>query len=300
VSPTGPTVVGNGRGAGRATLALVLAAFLWGSTFLVVQDATDDAAVMPFLAARFLIGAAVLWPFARRRAPRPTEWRDGVLAGLLFLGGYVFQTVGIQYTTSSSSAFITYLLVVFVPVIDAFVLRRAPSFVTIVGVAAAIVGLVLLSGGASGFGKGEWLTLGCALCFAAHLLVLDRVTRRNDAVRLTFVQVLTVGLGCLVPGLVFGGYGFGLPAWAAALFTGVGATAVSVLCMVWAQRVVPPARTAIILLLEPVFAALLGYVAGERLGGRGFLGAGLILAAVLWTELVPDRLGEARPHHADV
>ena len=71
--------------------------------------------------------------------------------------------------------------------------------------------------------------------------------------------------------------------------------------MVWAQRVVPPARTAIILLLEPVFAALLGYVAGERLGGRGLLGAVLILAAVLWTELVPDRAGEQpQPHHADV
>jgi drug/metabolite transporter (DMT)-like permease len=293
-------VTAPGRGAGRASLALVLAAFLWGSTFLVVQDATDDAAVMPFLAARFLIGAAVLWPFARRRPAHPTEWRDGVLAGVLFLGGYVFQTVGIQYTTSSSSAFITYLLVVFVPLMNVFIVRRAPSFVTIVGVAMAIVGLVLLSGGASGFGKGEWLTLGCALCFAAHLLVLDHVTLRNDAVRLTFIQVLTVGLGCLVPGLLLGGFAFGLPAWGAAAFTGVGATAVAVLCMVWAQRVVPPARTAIILLLEPVFAAFLGYLAGERLGGRGFLGAVLILAAVLWIELVPEPSVPREPHQADV
>ena len=290
-----------GQPAGRASLALVLAAFLWGSTFLVVQDATEDASVMPFLAARFLIGAAVLWPFARRRPASSTEWRDGVLAGALFLGGFVFQTAGIQYTTSSSSAFITYLLVVFVPLINAVVLRRFPGPVTVMGVGLAIVGLVLLSGGASGFGKGEWLTLGCALCFAAHLLVLSRVTLRNDPVRLTCIQVLTVGLGCLLPGFAWGGYGFGLSAWGAALFTGIGATAVAVLCMVWAQRVVPPTRTAIILLMEPVFAALLGYVAGERLGGRGLLGAVLILAAVLWTELVRDRRGEQpQPHHADV
>jgi drug/metabolite transporter (DMT)-like permease len=293
-------VTSSGRGAGRASLALVLAAFLWGSTFLVVQDATDDAAVMPFLAARFLIGAAVLWPLARLRAAHPTEWRDGVLAGLLFLGGYIFQTVGIQYTTSSSSAFITYLLVVFVPLMNVFIVRRAPSFVTIVGVAMAIVGLVLLSGGASGFGKGELLTLGCALCFAAHLLVLDRVTLRNDPVRLTFIQVLTVGVGCLVPGLLLGGFAFGLPVWGAAAFTGIGATAVAVLCMVWAQRVVPPARTAIILLLEPVFAAFLGYIAGERLGGRGVLGALLILGAVLWIELVPEPSLPREPHQADV
>jgi drug/metabolite transporter (DMT)-like permease len=291
----------TGQPAGRASLALVLAAFLWGSTFLVVQDATDDASVMPFLAARFLIGAAVLWPFARRRAASPTELRDGIAAGALFLGGYIFQTAGIQYTTSSSSAFITYLLVVFVPLINALVIRRLPSPVTVVGVAIAVIGLVLLSGGATGFGKGEWLTLGCAICFAAHLLVLDRVTLRNDPVRLAFIQVLTVGLGCLLPGFAFGGYDFGLPAWAAAAFTGVFATAVAVLCMVWAQRFVPPARTALILLLEPVFAALLGYLDGERLGARGFLGAGLILAAVLWTELVPDRPGgQPQPHHADV
>jgi len=165
----------------------------------------------------------------------------------------------------------------------------------------AVVGLVLLSGGADGFGRGEWLTLGCAACFAIHLVYLGGITRLHDPVRLTFWQVLTVGLGCLVPGAFTGGYRFGGPAWAAAAFTGIGATAIAVLCMVWAQRVVPPARTALLLLLEPVFAAVLGYVVGERLGGRGIVGALLILAAVLLTELAPVWRGRAaEPHHADV
>ena len=77
--------------------------------------------------------------------------------------------------------------------------------------------------------------------------------------------------------------------WAAAAFCGVGATAIAFFCMVWAQRVVTEARAAIILLLEPVFAALLGYLAGERLGVGGVVGAVLILAAVLVTELAPRR-----------
>jgi len=287
--------------ASQATLALVLAAFLWGSTFLVVQDATEGAPVMAFLAARFLIAAAVLWPLARRRPASPLEVRHGLMTGSLFLAGYVFQTVGLQYTTSSSSAFITYLLVVFVPFIDAAVVRRPPGPLVVVGVALAVVGLVLLSGGSSGFGRGEWLTLGCALCFAAHLVLLDRVTSQHDPLRLTFWQVLTVGAACLLPGFGSGGFGFGVEVWAAAAFTGIGATAVAVACMVWAQRVVPPARTAMLLLLEPVFAAILGYWAGDRLGGRGFIGAALILGAVLMTELLP--MGRGRPvgpRHADV
>ncbi|MEJ7583608.1 MAG: DMT family transporter [Acidimicrobiales bacterium] len=229
----------------RASLALVLAAFLWGSTFVVVQDAVEDASILAFLAVRFLIAAVVLWPLVRRRPASPLEVRHGVAAGSLFLLGYVFQTAGLQYTTSSSSAFITYLLVVFVPVIDVVVTRRPPPPLVLTGVALAVVGLILLSGGVSGFGRGEWLTLVCALCFAAHLVLLDRVTTQHDPVRLTFWQVLTVGAVCLVPGFGSGGYGFGWTAWVAAAFTGVGATAIAVLCMVWAQRVVPPARTAV-------------------------------------------------------
>ncbi len=285
----------------RASLALVLAAFLFGSTFLVVKDATTDADVVPFLAARFLVGAMVLWPLARRRPATPHEIGHGVLAGSVFLAGYVFQTIGLQYTTGSTSAFITYLLVVFVPLINAVLLREAPGWVTAVGVVLAVVGLVLLSGGVDALGRGEWLTLGCAVCFALHIVILDRTTARHDALRLTFWQVLTVGLGCLVPGFFLGGYRFGAPAWAAAAFTGVGPTAVAVLCMVWAQRVLPPARAALLLLLEPVFAGALGYFVGDRLGGRGVLGAALILTAVLLTELVPAWRGRPIvPRHADV
>jgi drug/metabolite transporter (DMT)-like permease len=117
----------------RATLALVAAAFLFGSTFLVVKDAVEDAAVVPFLATRFLVGAAVLGFVARHRArtspARPRRRglvRGGVTAGAALAGGYLFQTAGLQYVSSTVSAFVTYLLVVFVPVLSAVVLRRSP------------------------------------------------------------------------------------------------------------------------------------------------------------------------------
>lgn len=270
--------------------ALALAGFLFGSTFLVVQDAIERADVLAFLAVRFLIAGAVLWPLARRRPASPHEIRHGLVAGGCLLVGFVLQTVGLRSTTAATSAFITYLLVVLVPVIGVVRTRHRPAGNVVVGVTLAVVGLACLSGGASGFGRGEALTVGCALAFALHIVVLGEVSGRHDPIRFTLWQVLTVGLACLVPGaLSGGGYGFDGGVWMAAAFCGVGATAAAFWCMTWGQRVVPESQAALILLLEPVSAGVLGEVAGEHLGPSGLIGAALILAAVVVAELAGDR-----------
>jgi drug/metabolite transporter (DMT)-like permease len=208
------------------------------------------------------------------------------------LAGYLAQTFGLRHTSSATSAFITYMLVVLVPLIGFVVLGRRLHRLTLIGVALAVAGLVLLTGGGGGgFGRGELLTLVCALCFAAHIVVLGEVATRHDPVRITAIQAITVGVGCGLPGLFVGGYGFPATATAAAAFTGVFATALAFLLMVDAQRVVPPARAALVLLLEPVFAGVLGYANGESLGAAGLAGAALILTAVVVAEVLPDWKG---------
>jgi drug/metabolite transporter (DMT)-like permease len=266
---------------------LVVAAFFFGSTFLVVQDAVADVEVIPFLGLRFTIAALVLVPVALRRAPSRHELRHGAFAGATLLAGYVLQTVGLQHTSAAASAFITYLLVVLVPVIGFVALGRRPHPVTFVSIVLAVGGLALLTGGETGLGRGEVLTLGCALCFAAHIVVLGEVATRHDPVRLTAIQAATVGVGCGIPGLALGGYSFPASAHAAAAFTGVFATAVAFLLMVVAQRVVSPARAALVLLLEPVFAGALSALRGEGLGPAAAAGAALILVAVALDELAP-------------
>jgi drug/metabolite transporter (DMT)-like permease len=280
----------------KADLALVATAFLFGVTFVVVQEGVEDAEPFPFLAVRFLIGLAVLAPFAVGRPRSPHLWRDGALAGLALGAGYVLQTTGLQYTTPSVSAFITYMAVVFVPIIVTIIFRRPPQPSTVVGVVVSVVGLVLLTGGVGGaFGRGEWLTLGCAFCFAVHIVILSRVAPRHDTVTLTAVQIAVVMIGCGVVGLFAGGYGLGPAAWAAALATGIGATAVAFLLQTGAQKVVSPNRAVLVLLLEPVFAALLGAILGERLGWRGALGGILILVSVVVVEVVPQLRGSDVP-----
>jgi drug/metabolite transporter (DMT)-like permease len=242
---------------------------------------------VPFLAVRFLIGAAVVWPLAARR---PVEQERGVvragfLCGAVLCAGYVFQTVGLQYVSSSVSAFITYLLVLIVPLLSAIVLRRPPTTPTIVGILLAAGGLYLLNGANPSFGKGELLTLGCAFCFAVHIILLAEFAPRYDSMRLNAVQLTAVGALCLIPGVFTGGYDFPLSVWLAALYTGVAASAVAFGLMVWAQRRVSPSRTALLLMLEPVFAAVAGAIAGDHLGLLGATGAALILAGVVLAEL---------------
>ncbi|MGH9118599.1 MAG: EamA family transporter [Acidimicrobiales bacterium] len=165
------------------------------------------------------------------------------------------------------------------------------------GVVIAVVGLALLTGGAGGggFGRGEWLTVACAVCFAVHILILSRVAARHDVGLLTATQIATVMIGCGVIGVFAGGYGMGRTAWVAALVTGIGATALAFLLPTSAQKVLGPTRVVLILLLEPVFAALLAAALGERLGLRAALGAVLILFAVVVVEVPPQIRGRDRP-----
>ena len=279
----------------RGDVALIVAAICFGSTFIAVQGAVERVEPVPFLAVRFLLAAGALWPIARRRPSSPHELRDGLTAGIALLLGYVLQTVGLQYTSSATSAFITYLLVVFVPILGFVLLGRRPHPVTLAGIAVAVVGLVLLTdpggGGAhAGFGRGELLTLGCAVAFAGHVVILGETAHRHDPIRLAAVQVGVVGAGCAIPGFFLGGYGFPASALVAAVALALVATALAFVLQVFGQRTVPPARAAILLLVEPVFAALLATVTGDPLKAVQLLGAALILSAVLLCEVVPQRL----------
>lgn len=273
----------------RGELAIVAAAVLFGSTFVVVKDAIALAEPVPFLSARFVIAALVLLPMARRRPPEPGLMLAAFWCSLALLAGYVFQTVGLQYTTGSVSAFVTYLFVVIVPVMAALFLRKLPSAWTAVGLVVATAGLVLLSGGVSSFGRGELLTLGCAFSFAAHVVLLAHFSPRHDTWKLTCAQLAMVGAFLLIPGLATGGFAFPPKAWAAAAYTAVAASAGALGLQIWGQRLIGPSRTSLLLMLEPVSAAVLGYLVGDRLGAGGVVGALLILAGIALAELFGGR-----------
>lgn len=268
----------------RPHLAVALAAVCFGSTFVVVQGAISSVGAVPFIGVRFLMASAVLLPFTWRRPRSAGTVRAGIRCGIPLLAAYLLQTIGLRYTTTSVSAFVTYLLVVLVPVLSALLLRRPAGARTWTGVLVTTVGLGLLTGPGAGFGIGVWLTLGAAGCFALNIVWIAEAAPRTDPIRVTAVQLLVVGLGSAVPGAFLGGWGFGAATLGAAAFTAVAASAVALSLQVWGQRRVGPTRASLILMLEPITAAVIGRFEGEHLGLLELAGALLILVGIAVAE----------------
>jgi len=277
-----------------AGLALLGVTVVWGATFVVVQYAVSVMPVNDFLFWRFAIAAALLAainPRALRRLDRRDTAHGGVLAGVLAVS-YVLQTIGLQTTSASVSGFITGMFLVFVPLISAALLRRSVpgSAWAAVGLAAFGLGLLSLQGFA--IGRGELLTLLCALGFALHLVLLGEWSRPATAYGLTVLQLggaaLVTGCGALLDGQL------SWPAttrmWAVVLFMAVVATMAAYLVQTWAIPVVGPVRGAVILTGEPVFAGIFGVaLAGDEVTARWVLGGLCILGAMLLVELAPRR-----------
>ncbi|HVF31542.1 MAG TPA: DMT family transporter [Acidimicrobiales bacterium] len=276
------------RGRRHGDLLVLAAALCFGSTFPVTKEALDDVGPYALVALRFLAGGLLLLPWALRRPPGEREGRAVAWCSVALLAGYLLLTVGLQRTTSTAAAFICYLLVVIVPVLSAVLLRRPPSAPVVAGVVLATAGLFLLAGdGVGRLGPGEALVLGCAVAFAVHILLLDHFGATLDPVRFTAFQLLAVGVVALVPAAVRGELGGLRPAGlAATAFLGAAGLG-GLLLQIRGQRTVGPSRTSLLLMLEPVLAAVGGYAIGERIAPWGFVGAALILLGILVSEAMP-------------
>ena len=278
----------------RAEGALVVAAFFFGITFPLVRNALEDITPFAYLLLRFGIAVVVLLPFAVAIARTTGEdrrllVRAGVLAGVLLFGAYATQTVGLQYTSPSTSAFITGLYVCFTPIFEAAVRRHLPSRWVVGGIVIATAGLFLLTGADLGFGRGEAWTLACAALFATWIVVQGAYANRLHPIPFTTAQMAVVAALAMPATGVQGTGDLTALALFAAAFTGIACSAVALSLQLYGQRRIAPSRAALILLSEPVFAAVAGYVDGERLGLTAVAGAALIVAGIGLTELGPGR-----------
>jgi drug/metabolite transporter (DMT)-like permease len=287
-----------------ATALLVGVCCLWGSTFVVVKHAVERMSVMDFLAWRFAIAAIAMFA-ARPRAVRTLGrrgWLAGLLLGLALGAGYVAQTFGLQHTPASVSGFITGLFVVFTPLCGALLVRQRLNWTTWGAVALATVGLGLISLRGLSVAGGEAITLLCAVAFALHIVGLGEWSASYDAGALAVVQLSTVAVLSIVtaaPSSLAPPPDAGV--WGAVLLTALAATAVAFFIQTWAQSVLTPTRTAVVLTMEPVFAGFFGVlVGGDHLGARILVGATLVLVAMYVVELGPRRAGSPQPGDAAV
>ncbi len=280
----------------KAHLLLVLVTFAWGATFVQIKDALRDITPLLFNTLRMILAAACLTLIYRKYVRLGREaLRAGLLLGTLLWLGYSFQTTGLVYTTPSKSAFLTGLSVILVPVFLALIWRRHINRWTSAGVAAAFVGLYLMTvpatrgdGLFSGVNRGDLLTLGCAAGFALQIIFMGRTMRVHRFEQIATVQavVAAVLMAVSTPALEHPHVTWSWRVIVAIVVTAIFCTAIAFTIQAWAQQFTPPTHTALIFMLEPVFAWATSYVLrGEKLGLRAGLGAILIVAGVLLSEL---------------
>lgn len=281
-----------------AEIALISVCAIWGLTFPLVQDAVAEMPVMTFLGYRFVAAAVIAAVIFRDKLRRLTRdgWRAGALMGVFLTGGYIFQTFGLERTTAANAGFITGLFVVLTPLFGALFLGHRVGRPAWIAAGVSAVGVYLLSGAGGVHLAGDLLVLACAISFSFHILVTDPAVRSHDVSALLVVQLAFCGLVSLTTAAAGGDLvAPDASVWIALAVTAVFASVVGFWVQAYAQRHASPARTALILASEPVFAGFFAYwLKGQLLTGWGWVGAALIMAAIVTVEVVPN-LRTVRP-----
>jgi drug/metabolite transporter (DMT)-like permease len=305
----------------RAVVALLVATVFWGCGFTWAKaagEAVHRAAGLPdgsmfgpvfILAWRFLLGGLLIL-VAIPAARRGWTWRGAARiggVGLVLATGLILQHIGLDRTSEAVSAFLTSLTVLFVPIILTVVLRKPPAAVMWLGVALATAGVWLMTGASpSGFGAGELLGLGCAFTFSLYILVVNAVSKTEDAWRMSVGQFLVVAAACAATAAFVPGRGQLRPdaalrvvnsapaVWGNLLALVAFATVGAFTLLNFFQPRLDATHAALIYLMEPVIAAVYAYVfAGRAMHTMMLVGASLILAANVLVELLKGRESKA-------
>ncbi len=278
----------------RADLLLLFVTLIWGSSFVIVKSSLASISPILFIALRFLLASLVLAALLPRAVLGLSQRAimHGAIVGFFLFSGFVFQTLGLKYTTPSKSAFITGFSVLLVPAFGLLFFRIFPQTRVIIGALMAFIGLMLLTLPSEiildRVNRGDVLTFLCAVAFAFHILSIDRLTHRTGYVELAVTQVFAAAALSLVS--VFGiedcfiDFNPGLALSISAM--GVFATALAFYVQSWAQQYTTATRAALIFSMEPIFALVFSYIFyGERLLWRELAGGLLIVLGVIIAEL---------------
>lgn len=273
------------KGELKGKLALILLAASWGGTFPAMKVAVSNLDAFFFLTLRFSVALLVFLPILllTRRKPIPNLMGLG-LGAVVFLG-FLFQVFGLKYTTAINSAFITSLNTPLIPILGFLIFRRRPSLKAVLSIALGMIGLSLLTEAhkISSISIGDLLTFVCAFLWAFQILLVSQVSKKLDPLILAYSESISVFLLSIFSSLLANEH------WIkptdttiiAVLYTGAIATAFAFYIQAWAQKLVSPEFTGLMLLLEPVFASVFAFsILQETLNMVETLGAILILLSI--------------------
>ncbi|WP_158095050.1 DMT family transporter [Gottfriedia luciferensis] len=287
-----------------ATISLIIVTLLWGTTFVVVQNAIAYVEPFAFNAFRFILATLVLLPFlVKRKQKSNLSFKQVMITsgiGFMLFTGYVLQTFGLKYTTSSKSGFITGLCVVLVPVLLYLVYRERSNWSTVIACLIALLGLSFLTLGDSfSVNLGDILTLFASIAFAFHIILSGRFTKQMDPITFTTIQLATVGVCSTIFSLIFedNSVSFSKELWVnptfifAVIITAIFCTSLAFWVQMFAQQHISSTKAALIFIFEPVFAAFTAVIfANETLSIQTIIGGTFIVGGMLLSEVpLPKR-----------
>lgn len=294
-------MISNPKNTNIPELTLVLVSALWGSSFILLSIALESISPALLVGLRFGLGAFLVAMILRSKLFRlkRTDWIAGFWTGLFIFLGYFLQTIGLQWISSSISAFLTALYVPFVPLLQLLLFRKIPNKITTVGIAVAFCGMLLIINPFNmtlDGNLGEYLTVISALACALEIIVISHFATRCEPMVFCFTQLVVVAILSLTYCFFIETIRFTpTPSLFISLGILVGMIAFNQYAISWAQRFVSPVRAVLIYTLEPVFAGIIGYFFGEKISFLAFCGCILVISSVLLSSWLPKYLSEKKP-----
>ncbi|MHB8338281.1 MAG: DMT family transporter [Ignavibacteriaceae bacterium] len=286
--------------------SLLFITIIWGATFVIIKGALSEITPMLFIAVRFTLAAVLLFPFFFRSVLNSSKEtiKDGLILGVIYFLGFATQTIGLQYTTATKSAFITGTFVLFTPIFQLIFEKKIPGKGNLIGILFVILGLIFLSSKGenaldvfseigSGFNIGDFFTLICAVFFAMYLVYLDISSKKHDYKPLVFIQISLTGLLGIISALFVSATGMQAEKLIinsslifAIIYTSVFATIIASTIQTKFQKVVTPTKAGIILSFEPIFSAIFAFfILTEKISNFAALGCILIFLGLLVAEI---------------
>lgn len=276
----------------KADIGLLLVTVGWGASFLLTKSSLSQLATFNFLTIRFFLAfilSSIIF-FKKIINVDKKTFKYGIILGVVIYATFAFQTMGLNYTTASKSAFITGFNVMLVPVFSTILMKKIPDKKVIFSVFIAFIGLGLLTlnKNISGINIGDIYTFICAIICAIHILLVGKYTIKCESIALAVIQIGVCAVLSLITSLAFESpiMPTSNTVWINIIILSVVCTSGAFIVQSIAQRFTSPTHTALIYTAEPVFAAIFGYIVlGEMLRNKGLLGALLILTGMIITEV---------------
>jgi drug/metabolite transporter (DMT)-like permease len=287
--------------------ALLFTTVLWGGTFAIIKTALGSISPMMFISFRFSLAAIIFVPFVLKRLRKlnAQSIREGIILGLLYFGGFAAQTIGLNYTTATKSAFITGTFVIFTPIFQILFEKKMPTRGNIIGIILVAGGLIFLSSKGTSFPSivnelgtnfnlGDYLTLLCAVFYSIYIVYLDIVSKKMDFLPLVFMQIAVTALGGIAGAIIFQSTGIEIirlilnkDVIFAVIYTSLLATIITTTLQTKYQKYTTPAKAGIIFSFEPIFASIVAFfLLSEKISNFGLIGCVFMFCGLLISELM--------------